>query len=154
MSSLFDMTFSKIITSRLVLGHYFYAGLGAWAFGNLSGLNGDSNENGKKVASNEGRGGELVFHPSPQTPAQPKTAFLFHCFICVVSDSCRSSNYQITLRSRSVFQNLERTMWLAKHGKGVLSSVEQAFVGRNEKRAPLKMPAWEATFLPFSLLSP
>ena len=24
------------------------------------------------------------------------------------------------------------------------SSVEQAFVGRDEKRAPLKMPAWEA----------
>ena len=27
----------------------------------------------------------------------------------------------------------------------MLSSVEQAFVGRDEKRAPLKMPAWEAT---------
>ena len=27
--------------------------------------------------------------------------------------SCRSSNYQITLRSRSTFQNLENTMWLA-----------------------------------------
>ena len=26
----------------------------------------------------------------------------------------------------------------------MLSSVEQAFVGRDEKRAPLKMPAWEA----------
>ena len=26
--------------------------------------------------------GELVFHPSPQTPAQPETTFL----ICVVSD--------------------------------------------------------------------
>ena len=35
-------------------------------------------------------------------------------------------------------------MWLAKHGKGMLSSVEQAFVGRDEKRAPLKTPAWEA----------
>ena len=30
--------------------------------------------------------GELVFHPSPQTPAQPKTTFLSTCFICVVSD--------------------------------------------------------------------
>ena len=30
--------------------------------------------------------GELVFHPSPQTPVQPKTRFLSHCFICVVSD--------------------------------------------------------------------
>ena len=27
----------------------------------------------------------------------------------------------------------------------MLSSVEQAFVGRDEKRAPLKTPAWEAT---------
>ena len=26
----------------------------------------------------------------------------------------------------------------------MLSSVEQAFVGRDEKRAPLKAPAWEA----------
>ena len=27
----------------------------------------------------------------------------------------------------------------------MLSSVEQASVGRDEKRAPLKTPAWEAT---------
>ena len=60
------------------------------------------------------------------------------------SVSCRSSNYQITLRSRSNFQNLESTMCLAKHGKGMLSSIEQAFVGRDEKRASLKKPAWEA----------
>ena len=26
----------------------------------------------------------------------------------------------------------------------MLSSVEQAFVGRDEKQAPLKTPAWEA----------
>ena len=32
-------------------------------------------------------------------------------------------------------------------GKGMLSSVERAFVGRDEKRAPLKTPAWEATIL-------
>ena len=36
-------------------------------------------------------------------------------------------------------------MCLAKLGKGMLSSVEQAFVGRDEKRASLKTPAWEAT---------
>ena len=60
------------------------------------------------------------------------------------SVSCRSSSYQISLRSRSTFQNLESTIWLAKHGKGMLSSVEQAIVGRDEKRAPLKTPAWEA----------
>ena len=36
-------------------------------------------------------------------------------------------------------------MCLAKHGKRMLSSAEQAFVGRDEKRAPLKTPAWEAT---------
>ena len=29
----------------------------------------------------------------------------------------------------------------------MLSSVEQAFVGRDEKRAPLRKPAWEAMFL-------
>ena len=28
----------------------------------------------------------------------------------------------------------------------MLSSVEQAFVGRDKKRAPLKTPAWEASF--------
>ena len=43
-----------------------------------------------------------------------------------------------------LFQNLESTTWLAKRGKGMLSSVEQAFVGRDETRAPLKTPAWEA----------
>ena len=32
----------------------------------------------------------------------------------------------------------ESTMWLAKYGKGMLFSVEQAFVGRDERRAPLK----------------
>ena len=30
--------------------------------------------------------GELVFLPSPQTPAQRKTTFLSHCFNCVVGD--------------------------------------------------------------------
>ena len=30
----------------------------------------------------------------------------------------------------------------------MLSSVEQAFVGRDEKRASLKTPAWEATVPP------
>ena len=29
----------------------------------------------------------------------------------------------------------------------MLSSLEQAFVGRDEKRAPLKTPAWEARLL-------
>ena len=54
-------------------------------------------------------------------------------------------NHWITLRSRSTFQNLESTMWLAKLGKGMLFLVEQAFVGRDERQAPLKMLAWEAT---------
>ena len=36
-------------------------------------------------------------------------------------------------------------MWLAKLGKGMLFLVEQAFVGMDERRAPLKMLAWEAT---------
>ena len=34
---------------------------------------------------------------------------------------------------------------MAKLGKGMLFSVEQAFVGREEIRAPLKTPAWEAS---------
>ena len=49
MSSLLDMTFLKIVTSRCALGHYFYAGPGAWAFGNLSYDNSDSDENSKKA---------------------------------------------------------------------------------------------------------
>ena len=49
------MTFSKIVTSRCALGHYFYAGPGAWAFGNPSYGDGDGDgdcdgdENGKKA---------------------------------------------------------------------------------------------------------
>ena len=58
--------------------------------------------------------------------------------------SCRSSNYRVTLQSKLTFQNLEGTMCLAKLGKGMLFSVKQVFVGRNEVPAPLKMPAWEA----------
>ena len=54
-------------------------------------------------------------------------------------------NYRITLWSRSTFQNLESTMWLAKLGKGMLFSVEQAFAGRDERQAPLKMLAWDST---------
>ena len=38
-------------------------------------------------------------------------------------------------------------MGLAKLGKRMLSSLEQVFVGRDEKRAPLKTPAWEAIIL-------
>ena len=33
---------------------------------------------------------------------------------------------------------------MAKHGKGMSFSVEQAFVGRGEIRAPLKTRAWKA----------
>ena len=35
--------------------------------------------------------------------------------------------YGVTLPSRLTFQNLERTMWLAQLGKGMLFSVDQAF---------------------------
>ena len=42
-------------------------------------------------------------------------------------------------------QFLQREILLAKLGKGMLFSVEQAFVGRDEIGAPLKTPAWEAT---------
>ena len=44
------------------------------------------------------------------------------------SVTCRSSNYQITLQSRSTFQNFKISM----HEKGKLSSVEHALVGRVE----------------------
>ena len=37
------------------------------------------------------------------------------------------------------------TTQIKNNGKGMLFSVEQAFVGRDEKRAPLKTHAWEAT---------
>ena len=33
---------------------------------------------------------------------------------------------------------------MVKFGKGMLFSVEQAFVVKDERRAPLKAPAWEA----------
>ena len=36
----------------------------------------------------------------------------------------------------------------------MLFSVEQAFVGREEMRAPLKTPAWEATVQLYLLLFP
>ena len=36
----------------------------------------------------------------------------------------------------------------------MLSSVEQAFVGRDEKRASLKTPAWEARVDPTQAISP
>ena len=39
-----------------------------------------------------------------------------------------------------------------KQWKGMLFSVEQAFVGRDEIQAPLKMPAWEANFIKDELL--
>ena len=53
--------------------------------------------------------------------------------------------YGVTLPSRLTFQNLERTMWLAQLGKGMLFSVKQAFEGRDEIRAPLKTPPWEVS---------
>ena len=37
------------------------------------------------------------------------------------------------------------TTQIKNNGEGMLFSVEQAFVGRDEKRAPLKTHAWEAT---------
>ena len=54
MSSLLDMTFSKIITSRCALGHYFYAGLEAWAFGNLG--YGDSDSGSGSGSDGDGDG--------------------------------------------------------------------------------------------------
>ena len=62
MSSLLDMTFSKIVTSRCALGHYFCAGPGAWAFGNSSYGNGDGDgdENGKKVTSSDKKNNDFA----------------------------------------------------------------------------------------------
>ena len=56
MSSLLEMTFSKIITSRCALGHYFYAGPGAWGLGNLS----DGDENGKKATGLDKQNNDLA----------------------------------------------------------------------------------------------
>ena len=50
-----------------------------------------------------------------------------------------------TLYLKTVDLSLTRE---CNNGKGMLSSVEQAFVGREEIRAPLKTPAWEATLDP------
>ena len=52
-----------------------------------------------------------------------------YCFICVVGDQ----------------STLESTISFAKLWKGMLFSVEQAFVWRDEIRALLKTPKWEAT---------
>ena len=45
-------------------------------------------------------------------------------------------------------------MCLAKLGKGMLCSVEQALVGRDEKQAPLETPAWDRLSLPQAQLYP
>ena len=52
-----------------------------------------------------------------------------------------------TLRSGSPFQDYEGTMWLAKLGKGMLFSIEQAFVEWDEIRARPKRAAWETSQL-------
>ena len=61
-SSLLDMTFSKIVTSRCALGHYFYAGPGAWAFGNSSygDGDGDGDENGKKATGSDKKNNDFA----------------------------------------------------------------------------------------------
>ena len=60
----------------------------------------------------------------------------------------------VTLGSRSVVFSLSTlyctivdwslTMQIKQRERNVFS-IEQAFLGRDEKRAPLKTPAWEAT---------
>ena len=37
-----------------------------------------------------------VFLPSPQTPAQPRTTILSHCYICEVSDQSTAFNKVLT----------------------------------------------------------
>ena len=55
--------------------------------------------------------GELVFLPSPQTPAQRKTTFLSHCFICVVSD--QSTIVQLSVdRLNTTERDLRVTVFL------------------------------------------
>ena len=64
-----------------------------------------------------------------------KTFPVFHADRVIIRLPCRS---------RSTFQNVEGAMWLANNGKGILFSVKQAFVGRDDIWAPLKTSAWEA----------
>ena len=59
-SSRLDMTFSKIVTSRCALGHYFYAGPGAWAFGNSSYGDGDGDVNGKKATGSDKKNNDFA----------------------------------------------------------------------------------------------
>ena len=54
------MTFLKIVTSRSALGHYFYAGPGAWAFGNSSHGHGDGDENGKKSTGSDKKNNDFA----------------------------------------------------------------------------------------------
>ena len=85
-SSLLDMTFSKIVTSRCALGHYFYAGPGAWTFGNSSyghghghgDGHGDGDENGKKATGSDKKNNDFA--------RETKTFFLFLNFDTVLKN--------------------------------------------------------------------
>ena len=77
MSSLFDMTFPKIIrphASRSVIIFMQASELGHWE---LKSLNGDSNENGKKVASHAGvfRGARFSSLPTNACSAENNIPF-------------------------------------------------------------------------------
>ena len=74
-----------------------------------------------------------------------KITRLCHIVLSVLRAFRVKSSLWLALWSGSTFQNFESSMWLAEHGKGMLFSVEQVFVGREAIRAPLKMPVGEGT---------
>ena len=80
------------------------------------------NQSVKQVASHAGVFRELVFLPSPQTPAQRKTTFLSHCFICVVGD--QSTIVQLSVdRLNTTERDLRVTVFLLFFPSLRLSSV-------------------------------
>ena len=68
---------------------------------------------------------------------------LGHVF--TLSRACESCLACQHFLSRLLIGHLPREY---NNGKGMLSSFEQAFTGREETRAPLKTPAWEANRCP------
>ena len=73
-----------------------------------------------------------------------------HCIALAKERKKENVNSRVTLKSRLARQHFIAQLLIGhlprklNNGRGMLFSIEQAFVGRDEKRVPLKMPAWEA----------
>ena len=76
-----------------------------------------------------------------------------HCITLAKEKKKENGNSRVTFLSCLACQHFISQLVIGhlprkwNNGKGMLSSVEQAFVGRDEKRAPLKTTAWESRFL-------